>query len=144
MPPPPSAVLVAADGHRVLLTSFSDARRRRALVAASRPGSVLPATSAGTATIAKLLAALAVRSDRLVSRALTGIDALQIPERKGRIRVLSPRLLDAAHRHGVEVHIWTVNDAHDMRRLIALGVDGIVTDHTDIALRVTRKGGATR
>jgi len=128
---------VAPFGDRVLLTSFSDDRRRAALAAAAAAGGgILPATSAGTATIARLLAALSTRSDRLVARALRGIDALQVPERQRRLRVVTPRLLAAAHRHEVEVHVWTVNDPADMRRLVELGVDGIVTDRADIALHV--------
>ena len=68
-------------------------------------------------------------------RALDGVDVLQIPERRGRLQILTPRLISAAHRHGVEVHVWTVNDPGDMRRLIDAGVDGVVTDRADVALR---------
>lgn len=128
---------VAEHGHRVLVTSFSDARRRAALEAArtaARRADVSPATSAGRETIATLLAGLSLRSKSLVARALSGVDALQLPERQGRLRVVTPRLIDAAHRHGVEVHVWTVNDPADMRRLIAMGVDGIVTDRADVGL----------
>lgn len=135
----PVGRVVAAHGSRVLLTSFSDTRRRAALEAASRVSrGIRPATSAGTSTIARMLAATLIRSERLTARALRDVDALQIPERRGRLRVLSPRLIAAAHRHGVEVHVWTVNDPDDMRRLVALGVDGIVTDRADIALSVLR------
>lgn len=127
---------IASHGARVLLTSFSDDRRRAALDAAqaARRG-IRPATSAGSSTIARVLAGLAVRSGALVRRALEGVDALQIPERNGRLRILTPRLIAAAHRHGVEVHVWTVNDVDDMRRLVDAGVDGIVTDRADAALR---------
>lgn len=133
--------IVAPHAHRVLLTSFSDERRREALAAAARtrPGA-RPATSAGRETIGRVLAALAVRSPRLVARALAGIDALQIPERQRRMRLLSPRLIEAAHRHDVEVHVWTVNDPADMRRLLAMGVDGLVTDRADVALELLRSG----
>ncbi|MFD4960720.1 glycerophosphodiester phosphodiesterase family protein [Microbacterium sp. NPDC058389] len=128
---------VAPFGARVLVASFSDDRRRAALAAAAAAGrGIPPATSAGSGTIARLLAALSIRSDRLVAPALRGVDALQLPERQGRIRIVTPRLLAAAHRHDVEVHVWTVNDPADMRRLVALGVDGIVTDRADIALEV--------
>lgn len=131
--------LVAAHGARVLLTSFSDDRRRTALVAAREAGrGIRPATSAGTATIGRLMAALAMRSDRLVGRALAAVDALQVPERQRRLRIVTPRLIDAAHRHGVEVHVWTVNDPDDMLRLTAMGVDGVVTDRADLALRTLR------
>ncbi|SFS04503.1 glycerophosphoryl diester phosphodiesterase [Microbacterium sp. cf046] len=127
--------IVAPHAHRVLLTSFSDDRRRAALAAAERVGrGIRPATSAGTATITRLLAALALRSPRLVRRSLAGVDALQVPERQGRVRIVTPRLLAAAHRNDVEVHVWTVNDPEDMRRLLAMGVDGLVTDRADVAL----------
>ena len=132
----PVGTAIAAHGARVLVTSFSDARRRAALMAAQATGGgIRPATSAGTRTIARVLAAVAARSDRLIARALAGVDALQVPERQGRLRVVTPRLVAAAHRHGVEVHVWTVNDPDDMRRLVSLGVDGIVTDRADMALK---------
>jgi glycerophosphoryl diester phosphodiesterase len=135
----PVGRIVARHGARVLLTSFSDDRRRTALAAAEAEGrGIRPATSAGSATIARLLAALAVRSRRGVRRALDGVDALQVPERQRRLRIVSPRLLDAAHAHGVEVHVWTVNDPADMTRLVEWGVDGVVTDRADVALRALR------
>jgi glycerophosphoryl diester phosphodiesterase len=129
--------IVAPYAHRVLLTSFSDERRRAALAAAERAGAgIRPATSAGSATIARVIGALASRSSRLMRRALAGVDALQVPERHGRLRIVSPRLIEAAHRHDVEVHVWTVNEAGDMRRLLAMGVDGLVTDRADLALSI--------
>jgi glycerophosphoryl diester phosphodiesterase len=130
----PVGRLIAPHADRVLLTSFSDERRRAALRAAAEEKGARPATSAGTETIARLIVASRLRSRRAVARALDGIDALQIPERRGRIPVLTPRLLDDAHLLGVEVHVWTVNEPSDMRRLLALGVDGIVTDRADLAL----------
>jgi glycerophosphoryl diester phosphodiesterase len=135
----PVGTLVAPHGDRVLITSFSDDRRREALAAASRAGpGIRPATSAGTATITRLLTALGARSERLVRRALAGIEAVQVPERHRRIRILTPRLIEAAHRHDVEVHVWTINDPAEMRRLIDMGVDGIVTDRADLALKTLR------
>ena len=129
--------LVAPHANRVLLTSFSDRRRRDALAAAEQTGrGIRPATSAGSATIARVLAALSVRSSALVRSALAGVDALQVPERQDRLRIVTPRLIAAAHRHGVEVHVWTVNDPADMRRFVAMGVDGLVTDRADLALSI--------
>ncbi len=86
----------------------------------------------------RVLLASVTGSRRAVRRALAGLDALQIPERQGRIRVLTPRLVAAAHANGVEVHVWTVNDADRMRELTAMGVDGVVTDRTDLALATLR------
>lgn len=58
-----------------------------------------------------------------------GVMALQIPvDFKGR-PLVTPRLIQHAHAHGVHVHVWTINDADEMARLLDLGVDGIVTDH---------------
>ena len=39
---------------------------------------------------------------------------------------------------GLELHYWTINEADEMRRLISLGADGIVTDRTDIAVKTLR------
>lgn len=120
--------------HRVLLTSFSDANRRAALASVLRAGAALrPATSGGSRTIASLRGASALHLSP--ARLLREIDALQIPERYGALKVLTPALLRAAHRHGVEVHVWTVNDPEDMRRLVGLGADGIVSDRADLALK---------
>jgi len=124
---------IAPHADRVLLTSFSDARRRRALDAARHLGGE-PATSAGRGTMVRVLLALATGSQALVTHALRGVDALQVPERQGPLRIVTPRLLRAAHAAGVEVHVWTVNDRVDMDRLLDLGVDGLVTDRADIAL----------
>lgn len=138
----PVGRLVAPHAERVLIASFSDARRRAALRAADDAGAALtPATSAGTATIARILTALPLRSPTLLRRAFRGIDALQIPPRHGRLRILSPRLIAAAHDHGIEVHVWTINDPDDMRRLLEMGVDGLVTDRADVALRVASEYG---
>jgi glycerophosphoryl diester phosphodiesterase len=123
--------LVAEDAHRVLVTSFSDARRRAALDAA---GPARPATSPGSRTLARLVAAVGVGARPVARRLLSGVDALQIPERQGLVRVLTPRLVRWAHEAGVEVHVWTINDPQRMRELVAMGVDGIVTDRADTAL----------
>jgi glycerophosphoryl diester phosphodiesterase len=49
---------------------------------------------------------------------------------------VTPALINRYHRAGVEVHVWTVNDPKDMRELLDMGVDGIVTDRGDLALVV--------
>ncbi len=57
--------------------------------------------------------------------------AVQVPEYQGSLKVLSPRFIAAAHDRGLDVHVWTVNEAADMQRMIDLGVDGIITDNPD-------------
>ncbi len=43
-------------------------------------------------------------------------------------RLVTPEIVAYAHRAGVEVHVWTVNDRREMRAMLDLGVDGIITD----------------
>ncbi len=126
---------VSAHTKRVLLTSFSDARRRRAVAELRRAGATTrPAISPGQKTIATLCATSAARLSPAVARLLRDVDALQIPLRHGRVKIFTNGILRQAHTHGVEVHIWTINDAPHMRELVDLGVDGIVTDRADLAV----------
>ncbi len=55
-------------------------------------------------------------------------DALQVPPEYRGTRVATPRFLEAAHARGVRVDVWTINDPGEMRRLLDLGADGIMTD----------------
>lgn len=127
---------VAAHTSRVLLTSFSDARRRRAMQEVRHAGAEqAPAVSPGRRTISALLAASALRLGPAVARVLREVDALQIPLSHGPVKVLSQRLLRHAQASGVEVHVWTINDPAQMRSLVDLGVDGIVTDRADLAVQ---------
>jgi len=57
---------------------------------------------------------------------------LQIPERFGPLRVLTPGMVERAHARGKQVHIWTVDDPASMNRMLDAGVDGIITDRTDV------------
>jgi glycerophosphoryl diester phosphodiesterase len=54
--------------------------------------------------------------------------ALQIPPSFAGEPLVTPALVEFAHRHDVQVHVWTINDEDEMRRLLALGVDGIMSD----------------
>ena len=67
--------------------------------------------------------------------------AMQIPEEYEGIPVLTPESLEAAHNLGIEVHIWTVNEKADMRRLLEMGVDGIMSDHPERLITVVREMG---
>lgn len=63
-------------------------------------------------------------------------DALQVPESHRGIRVVSRRFLRAAHRLGIDVHVWTIDDRSTMEKLLALGVDGLMTDRPDILAQI--------
>jgi glycerophosphoryl diester phosphodiesterase len=60
----------------------------------------------------------------------------QVPERVGVIRVVSPRFLRHAHTAGVRVQVWTVDEEADMKRLLEWGVDGLISNRPDLAVRV--------
>lgn len=53
-------------------------------------------------------------------------------------REVTPESVQAAHALGLRVVVWTVNDAAAMLRMIALGVDGIISDHPDLLLQAAR------
>jgi len=63
----------------------------------------------------------------------------QVPERSGLTTIVTPNFVAHAHRAGVPVKIWTVNDAADMRRFIGWGADALITDRPDVAVRVARE-----
>jgi len=58
----------------------------------------------------------------------------QVPERSGPTRIVSRRFIAHAHRAGLRVKVWTVNDPADMRRLLEWGVDGLISDRPDLAV----------
>ena len=63
-------------------------------------------------------------------------EVAQVPETQGRFRIVTPALIRDLHRHGIPVHVWTVNRTEDMRRLLEWGVDGILTDFPDRLMEV--------
>ncbi|WP_199432119.1 glycerophosphodiester phosphodiesterase [Qaidamihabitans albus] len=56
----------------------------------------------------------------------------QVPVRQGPMTIVDKGFLRSARNAGVEVHTWTINDPDQMRSLLDLGVDGIVTDRPDL------------
>ncbi len=122
------AILHTGTLERVCVGAFSDAR-----IAAIR-GALGPrlCTSLGPRE------AIALTLPR--SRPTAGLCA-QVPARAGRMPVVDRRYLDRAHRLGLQVHVWTVNDRAEMQRLLDLGVDGIMTDRADLLRAVLRDRG---
>lgn len=116
---------------RVLIASFRDLHRREFFKHLHSEDPVV-ATSGGVETVAKLLAAhqLGILTSvvRLLRKNLP-LHAIQVPIRQGPIRVVTKRFVAACHRAGIAVHVWVVNDQDQMRRLLAIGVDGLVTDN---------------
>jgi len=81
-------------------------------------------TSAGTLATAEAWRAVQAGEEMPAIPAV----AYQVPERQGDLVVVDERFVDAAHRAGKAVHVWTVNDTESMERLRGLGVDGIISD----------------
>lgn len=125
---------------RVCVASFSDQRRSEALMRLSRP----VVTSAGQTTAARFRAAAALPPlvrPPVVARVMRGVHGLQVPVRHAGVDVVTPTTIAAAHEVGAFVHVWTINEAAEMERLLDLGVDGIVTDRADILKDVLRARG---
>jgi glycerophosphoryl diester phosphodiesterase len=111
---------------RVCITSFSDrrlARIRRALGPRLCAGMGPAAT-----TVLRAVSLLPAGAGRFAGQRLTSFGAAQVPVRQGRLPLVDRRFLDTAHALGLQVHIWTVDDAATMERLLDLGADGIMTD----------------
>ena len=60
----------------------------------------------------------------------------QVPERTGRLRIVSPRFIRYAHQEDITVQVWTVDEVPDMRRLLEWGVDGLISNRPDVAVRI--------
>lgn len=119
---------------RVCIGSFAEGR----LAAVRRSAAPAPVTSLSPREVRTLVA---VSKAWLPMRRGTAV-AAQVPMRHGRVRIVTPRLVRTAHRAGLEVHVWTVDDAALMERLLDIGVDGIMTDRPDRLRAVLDRRGA--
>jgi glycerophosphoryl diester phosphodiesterase len=120
---------------RVCVASFSEAR----LAKVRRSAGEGLLTSMGTKAIMRLWA-----SGRLPQWVLGGRGygrIAQVPVRQGRLTVVDKRLITAARRRGIEVHVWTIDEPGQMNELIDLGVDGLMTDRPGVLRDVLRDRG---
>jgi glycerophosphoryl diester phosphodiesterase len=67
--------------------------------------------------------------------------ALQSRWRLGPVRLVTTRVVELAHRRGLAVHAWTVDDADEMRTVLRTGADGIMTDRPTVLRDVLTAGG---
>jgi glycerophosphoryl diester phosphodiesterase len=117
----------------VIVASFNDAS-----TAAVRAIAPEIATSAGTLAVAGFWRAVQAGE----TPDPTPFVALQVPVMTAGVTVCDRSFVDAAHRAGLAVHVWTVDDAAEMSRLLALGVDGIITDVPSVAVSAIAAAGA--
>jgi glycerophosphoryl diester phosphodiesterase len=118
---------------RVMVASFSSK-----VLKAFRRGCPEVTTSAGTGEVALFFVVNLVFLGALYRPAC---QAFQVPEYSGGLRVLTKRFVNTAHRLNLAVHAWTINETTDMQRLLALGVDGIITDYPDRLISLLREPG---
>jgi glycerophosphoryl diester phosphodiesterase len=114
--------------NRVLVTSFSDRRRRRALRLLSKR----VASSAGIGAFLALLTTRTLGSRAYAWRMLRDSDCVQLPPRLGGLPIITPGLVRAVHASGRQVHAWTVDDPDAMNALFDINVDGVITDRADL------------
>ena len=67
---------------------------------------------------------------------LDGIAVLQIPMEEVSINFATKWVVDTAHKHNIAVHYWTINDEEEMRTLIELGADAIMTDNPSLLKKI--------
>jgi glycerophosphoryl diester phosphodiesterase len=115
--------------HRVCVGSFLDAQ-------AERLGALLPGVCRFFPEQAATQHVLAAKSGATPVGLPAGFDLADLPVRVGDVTVAEPQVIEHFHRLGVPVHVWTVDDEDEMRALLELGVDGIVTDRPDVLARV--------
>ena len=111
---------------RVCVGSFNDRRMRHFRTLMDQE----VATACGPAAVAAARFAPTARLAARVSR-MPGA-AFQVPHRRGPVRVVTEEFVDRAHALRRPVHVWTVDDPEEMRLLLDLGVDGLMTDRTDV------------
>jgi glycerophosphoryl diester phosphodiesterase len=126
----------AGAGDRALLASFSDARLARL----RRLAGPAVATSLGSRGVARLRLAASTGAPRF--RPPASAVAAQVPVRAyGLALGAGARFVRLAHRLGLQVHVWTVDDPAQIGGLLDLGVDGIMTDQVEVLRDVYRSRG---
>jgi glycerophosphoryl diester phosphodiesterase len=130
---PGMAVVIALGAlDRVLVSSFSESSRKRAL----SHSPVKIASSAGSSMVLASYALAKLKLSKALADTLKNVNALQLPTKMYGIDFTHPRFVEQILNQNKEIHYWTVNDPTEMRNLFALGAHGIVTDRTDIARHV--------
>ncbi len=131
----PACAVISSAGavDRICLAAFSHGRIRRIRQA-------LPSVATGASRLEVALVKL-LPARLLAALGLPGADCLQVPVAVGRLTVVTARFVARAHRLGLPVHVWTIDESAEMHRLLDLGVDGIMTDRTDLLAEVLAARG---
>jgi glycerophosphoryl diester phosphodiesterase len=117
---------------RVLISSFSERRRRATLELIQKP----VATSASATMAASALLAYRLGSATQLRAITQGVDALQVPASRAGFKFAEAGFVAAVSSLGLELHFWTINEPEQMRALISLGARGLVSDRIDLAVNL--------
>ena len=94
---------------------------------------------ATSSTAGEVLRLWVLNSLRLGFAFVPGGETMQVPPSIREITMVNAWFVAGAHRHNVDVYVWTINEEADMKRHIDHGVDGIITDYPDRLLRVLER-----
>lgn len=120
-------------GERVCVGSFSELRMRE--FRRLSEGRIATAATPQEVILAKT-------APPVVVRRRGGPAVLQVPHRRGPVRVVTRGLVARAHAAGLHLHVWTVNEPTEMIELLDIGVDGLITDRTEVLRDVLVARGA--
>lgn len=123
--------------NQVLVASFDDATLDAFREATGRR---VPTASAKGQTRQLVLLSL-LRLDRLWPGGAVAAEVPSDPREASGFKLARPGFIRAAHARNMAVHYWTVNDADEMRRLIRMGADGLITDYPDRLKKVLAENG---
>lgn len=126
------AIRRSGAAERILVASFSGWRAHQ-VRAGVGPGL---ATGAGRSAVALLLAAKRAPFGHLLGHLGAGACAAQVPVSRYGISIVDESFVRSCHRAGVAVHVWTIDEAAEMERLLDIGVDGIMTDRPSLLKKV--------
>jgi|TARA_B110000261_G_C12987534_1_gene318973 glycerophosphoryl diester phosphodiesterase len=117
---------------RVLISSFSNTRRKRALALLSRP----VATSGSMSEVLRIWLAHKFLGGFGLKALTKDLDALQLPCNYGPILFAEQKFIAAMTANNLEVHFWTINEVDQMNELLSMGASGIVTDRCDLSSKL--------
>ena len=59
--------------------------------------------------------------------------AFQVPDDE---RIINSEMFEALRSFNLRIHVWTIDSSNDMRRLLEMGVDGLITNETALLQRI--------